>query len=99
MTKTCGTLGWPVRAFSVKELRAEPAGARRESDAFHYRDLVTAYNHLAGLRASAGGGSARCVSYLAALPVRKPCGAKAYLRKNCLRKNNLCQKLPQKHLG
>ncbi|MDE7356406.1 MAG: hypothetical protein K2N21_06540 [Rikenellaceae bacterium] len=31
---------------------------------------------MAGLRASAGGGEARCGSCLAALPVQKPCGAK-----------------------
>ena len=72
MTKTCGTLGWPVRAFSVKEPRAEPAGASRESEAHNRLPLVTAYNCETVLRASAGGGSARCGSYLAALPALAP---------------------------
>ena len=30
MKKTGGTLDWPVCAFGVNELRAEPAGARRD---------------------------------------------------------------------
>ncbi|MDE7356402.1 MAG: fibrobacter succinogenes major paralogous domain-containing protein, partial [Rikenellaceae bacterium] len=35
------------------------------------------YNCVAGLRASAGGGSARCGSYLAALPAQKSAGPKS----------------------
>ena len=47
-------------------------GGKRESDAHNRRDLVTAYNCVTGLRASAGGGAARC-----GLVPRRPAGAEA----------------------
>ena len=85
-------------------------GGKRGSDAHNRRDLVTAYNCVAGLRASAGGGSARC-----GLVPRRPAGAEAMRRESyhfknlpakslserkAMRgKNYLCKKPPQKHLG
>ncbi|MDE7134768.1 MAG: hypothetical protein K2N86_05790, partial [Rikenellaceae bacterium] len=56
-------------------------------------------NYLAGLRASAGGGSARCGSYLAALPGQKPAGAKAMRRKNLPVQKLPVPKAPQKPAG
>ena len=83
VTKTGGTSGWlGCRAFGVEELRAEPAGQGGEVMRVTAALKSLSYNNQSGLRASAGGGSARCGSCLAALPARKPCGIKAFRHKN-----------------
>ncbi|MDE6183073.1 MAG: hypothetical protein K2F53_01455, partial [Rikenellaceae bacterium] len=59
---------------------------------------VTAYNSVTGLRASAGGGEARCGSCLAALPGQKSIGIKPCDTKACRGKSLPVQK-PRKSIS
>ncbi len=76
--ETGGALDWlGCRDFDVEELRTEPGRQGMRGHGRGVRDLVTAYNYLAGLQASAGGGRGPLrPRHEAALPVRKPDGVK-----------------------